>query len=97
MARTVPPLPADELKGFLAAHAGWAVGAEGMLEKTYDRKGFPEALAFVQAVGALAQAQDHHPDLDVRFGKVTLRLITHDAGGLSALDVKLAIAVDALP
>lgn len=96
MARTVPPLPADALKAFLAEHPGWAVTSEGMLEKTYDRGGFPQALAFVQAVGALAQAQDHHPDLDVRFGKVTLRLITHDAGGLSALDVKLARAVEAL-
>ena len=57
---------------------------------------FPEALGFVVAVGALAQAQDHHPDIDLRWVEVTLRVTTHQINGLSERDVALALAVDAL-
>ena len=57
---------------------------------------FPEAIDFVVAVGRLAEEADHHPDIDIRWRTVTLTLVTHDAGGLTRLDLDLAGAVDAL-
>jgi 4a-hydroxytetrahydrobiopterin dehydratase len=57
---------------------------------------FNAALAFVNVVGAAAEAADHHPDIDIRWKKVTLRWTTHDAGGLTRLDLALAEASDAL-
>ncbi|HUC05127.1 MAG TPA: 4a-hydroxytetrahydrobiopterin dehydratase [Acidimicrobiales bacterium] len=57
---------------------------------------FAAALVFVNAVGAAAEAANHHPDIDIRWNKVTLRLSTHSAGGLTVLDLALASAIDAL-
>ena len=53
---------------------------------------FAAALAFVNAVGAAAEAANHHPDIDIRWNKVRLALTTHDAGGLTLLDLALAAA-----
>ncbi|HEY1830522.1 MAG TPA: 4a-hydroxytetrahydrobiopterin dehydratase [Acidimicrobiales bacterium] len=57
---------------------------------------FAAALQFVNAVGAAAEAANHHPDIDIRWNKVTLVLTTHSAGGLTVLDLALAGAVDRL-
>jgi 4a-hydroxytetrahydrobiopterin dehydratase len=53
-------------------------------------------LAFVNAVGAAAEAANHHPDIDIRWNKVHLVLSTHSAGGLTVLDIALAAAIDRL-
>jgi len=66
------------------------------LVKTRRGKNFAAALAYVNAVGALAEAMDHHPDIDIRWNTVTLRLTTHSAGGLTRLDLDLARQIDAL-
>ena len=66
------------------------------LVKVAKRGDFVGALAFVNAVGALAEAANHHPDIDIRWDTVTLRLTTHSAGGLTTKDLDLARAVDAL-
>jgi 4a-hydroxytetrahydrobiopterin dehydratase len=66
------------------------------LVKVVKRKNFAEALAFVNAVGARAEAADHHPDIDIRWNTVTLRLSTHSAGGLTELDLDLAAEIDRL-
>jgi len=66
------------------------------LVKVANRGDFAGALAFVNAVGALAEQADHHPDIDIRWNTVTLRLSTHSAGGLTAKDVDLARAIDAI-
>ena len=66
------------------------------LVKQVRRDGFAGALQFVNAVGALAEAADHHPDIDIRWNTVTLRLSTHSAGGLTELDLALAAQVDGL-
>ena len=58
---------------------------------------FATALAWVNRVGALAEQQDHHPDIGINWNRVTLTLSTHSAGGLTARDLELAAAVDALP
>ena len=55
---------------------------------------FAAALEFVNAVGAAAEAANHHPDIDIRWNTVHLALTTHDSGGISLLDLALAAAID---
>ena len=57
---------------------------------------FAGALAFVNAVGAAAEAANHHPDIDIRWNTVHLALTTHDSGGITVLDLALATAIDRL-
>jgi 4a-hydroxytetrahydrobiopterin dehydratase len=79
------------------ADRGIAWGREGSeLVKVVRRKGFVGALEFVNQVGALAETADHHPDIDIRWDTVTLRLSTHSAGGLTDKDLSLAAEVDEL-
>jgi 4a-hydroxytetrahydrobiopterin dehydratase len=68
----------------------------GKLVKTVVCGSFTGALAFVQEVGRLAEEADHHPDIDIRYNRVTLSLITHDSGGITAWDIDLARAIDGL-
>jgi 4a-hydroxytetrahydrobiopterin dehydratase len=85
-----------DLDAFLSKHPGWRVEG-GMLVRVYEAPTFLEGITFVQHVAKLAEAADHHPDIDVRWRKVTLRFITHDAGNcITALDVRLATECDAL-
>jgi 4a-hydroxytetrahydrobiopterin dehydratase len=80
-----------------AALAGLQWVREGdELIKTEKLADFSAALAFVNAVGALAEAANHHPDIDIRWNTVMLRLSTHSAGGLTAKDLELAAAIDNL-
>lgn len=76
---------------------GWALNDAGEIVKTYTLAGFPQALMFVTAVGVLAEAAQHHPDITIQWNKVTLALATHDAGGLTDKDFNLAKQIDALP
>jgi 4a-hydroxytetrahydrobiopterin dehydratase len=66
------------------------------LVKTAKRGDFAGALAYVNAVGALAEDANHHPDIDIRWNTVTLRVSTHSEGGLTQKDLDLAAAVDRL-
>ncbi len=68
----------------------------GELVKEVDRGNFAGSLAYVNRVGALAEAANHHPDVDIRWNKVLLRLSTHSAGGLTGLDLALAAQIDEL-
>ena len=70
--------------------------SEDQLVKVSRRTGFAGALDYVNRVGALAEAADHHPDIDIRWDTVTLRLSTHSAGGLTEKDLGLAAEIDAL-
>ena len=70
--------------------------AGDQLVKESRRHGFAGALAYVNQVGSLAEAADHHPDIDIRWDTVTLRLSTHSAGGLTDKDLDLATQIDAL-
>jgi 4a-hydroxytetrahydrobiopterin dehydratase len=67
------------------------------LVKTRRGKDFADALVYVNAVGALAEEKNHHPDIDIRWNTVTLRLSTHSEGGITQLDLDLARRIDALP
>lgn len=63
---------------------------DGALERTFELPSFAEALAFVNRVGELAEAEDHHPDIAISYRKVTLRWWTHTAGGITDRDRELA-------
>lgn len=75
---------------------GWTL-TRGVLRRTFTFAGFAGAMRFVNAVAVLAEDAGHHPDIDIRWNRVTLTLTTHDAGGLTARDFALARGVDALP
>ncbi len=69
---------------------------DATIVRTYPFKDFPAAIKFVNAVGRLAEKAWHHPDIDIRWNKVTLTLSTHDAGGLTRKDFQLAKQFDRL-
>lgn len=75
---------------------GWQVINEHHLEKEYKFKDFREALAFTNEVGELAEAQGHHPDIYLTWGRVRLTVWTHKIDGLTESDFVLAAKVDAL-
>jgi 4a-hydroxytetrahydrobiopterin dehydratase len=67
----------------------WALD-DGKLVRYWTFPGFVEALAFVNRVALLAEQAQHHPDIDVRFNRVKLALVSHDAGGISPRDARMA-------
>ena len=85
----------DEASSRLTALPGWQIH-DGQLTRTFSFKDFPAALAFVNRVGERAEEAGHHPDIDIRYNRVLLSLMTHDAGGLTDKDFALATAVDTL-
>jgi len=79
----------------LEALPGWdRVGEE--IVRTFECGDFATAIAFVVRIGFLAEAKDHHPDLDIRWRRVRVALTTHDLGGLSDWDLELAAEIDAV-
>ena len=74
---------------------GWRL-MDGALDKTFTFKNYRETIGFVNALAFIANAQDHHPDLAVHFGKCTVRFNTHDVDGISVSDFFCASKVDAL-
>ena len=93
MARDRTKLSDTEVQAWLRKNPGWALEG-GMIRRTYAFKDFRVAMAFVNKVADAANAADHHPDIDIRYSKVTLALVTHDAGGLTQRDVALAERAD---
>jgi 4a-hydroxytetrahydrobiopterin dehydratase len=68
----------------------------GELVRTFQFDDFRAAMTFVNRVAELAEAAGHHPDIDIRYNRVRLALVSHDAGGLTAKDFDLGTAVDKL-
>jgi 4a-hydroxytetrahydrobiopterin dehydratase len=66
----------------------------GRLLKTVSCAGFVGSVAYVNEVGVLAEAANHHPDIDIRYNRVTLSLMTHDSGGITQKDIDLAKRID---
>lgn len=95
----VPPLTAEQVAAHLPAVPDWQLSADGkLIRRAYTFKDFVSALAFVNDVGALAEAEDHHPDVHLTgYRHVALELSTHAIGGLSANDFIVAAKIDALP
>lgn len=89
MAELIDP---SELGQACAELTDWEVG--DALVRTYQFPTFPDAVAAVAEVAAIAEGMDHHPDIDIRWRTVTFRCVTHSAGGITDLDVQLAAAID---
>lgn len=85
----------DARRAFLGAHSGWTLNAEE-IRRTYVFADFNAAMGFVTRVGLAAEVADHHPDIDVRWNKVTLRLTTHSENALTVKDTELARTFDRL-
>jgi len=90
----VSRLPNDKILERMAGLPGWERGGE-QIRKKYNFGDFKDAMVFVNRVAELADAADHHPDILVQYSKVTLTLSSHDVGGLTERDFKLASAIDA--
>lgn len=89
------PLPADAVARELAALPGWSRAGDEIV-RTFDRGNFNGSIAFVNAVAAVANAADHHPDIAIAWNSVTIRLSSHDAHGLTDRDFALARTIDGL-
>ncbi len=91
----VPPLADDALA---AMHAqldnGWQLVEDHHLEKEYKFKNFADALAFTNKVGAIAEDQDHHPDILTSWGKTKVTIWTHKIDGLTESDFYFAAKCD---
>jgi 4a-hydroxytetrahydrobiopterin dehydratase len=91
----VPPLEkakADELLAQLGR--GWQFNSSGHLERLYTFKDFAQALDFVNKVGAVAEAEGHHPDFHLTWGKCRVEIWTHKINGLTESDFYLAAKAD---
>jgi 4a-hydroxytetrahydrobiopterin dehydratase len=88
------PLSESEIQERLARVPGWQRRGQE-ITRTFSFADFRGSLAFVNLVGELAEAANHHPDIEIRYSKVTLTLTTHDASGLTARDFALAEQIGA--
>jgi 4a-hydroxytetrahydrobiopterin dehydratase len=90
------PLLSDiEIQRELGTLSGWSRKGDG-ITRTFAFDGFPAALAFAQKLVPIAEGMNHHPDIDIRYNKVTIRLSTHDKGGITEKDIAQARAIDEL-
>ena len=91
----MPILSPDAAQSRLAQLPGWQIES-GELVRTFQFKDFVAALQFVNRVGEFAEEAGHHPDIDIRYNRVRLALVSHDAGGLTEKDFDLAAQVQNL-
>jgi 4a-hydroxytetrahydrobiopterin dehydratase len=82
-------LSAPEIESVLREYPGWN-RHEGKLVREWTFSDFVEAMKFVNRVAALAESAGHHPDIDIRYNRVTLGLVSHDAGGITERDAAMA-------
>jgi 4a-hydroxytetrahydrobiopterin dehydratase len=94
MADGSPLLSEDEVGAWLARHGSWSV-AGGKLHREIRMGSFVEAFGVMAQVALVAEKLDHHPEWSNVYNRITIDLTTHDAGGLTSLDLQLAEAVDA--
>lgn len=91
----VPPLRGDEITKLLSRLGGdWRVEDEHHLVNEYTFPDFVTALAFTNRVGAIAEAEGHHPDIFLSWGKVGVKIWTHKIHGLTESDFVLAAKID---
>ncbi len=91
------PLTIKEIAEYFQVLSGWEVEGNKELVKTYQCKDFAEAMAFVNAIGVIAEAEGHHPDINLfSWNKVTVTLSTHAIGGLSTNDFIVSAKIDGM-
>ena len=84
-----------QIKSWLAHEPDWKLES-GKLVRSWSFKDFVEAMVFVNRIAALAEQAGHHPDIDIRYNKVRLGLVTHDAGGITEQDAGMATRISDL-
>jgi len=82
-----------EIQRALGSLPGWSRRGD-TLTKTFTFEKFADGIAFVDRVAKVADAMDHHPDIDIRYTKITMSLSTHDAGGITQSDLTLAERIE---
>jgi 4a-hydroxytetrahydrobiopterin dehydratase len=92
----VPPLAGEEVTRLLSELPGWQVVGGHHLLKAYTFPDFAQALKFVNGAGAIAEAEGHHPDLFLSWGKVEVKTWTHKINGLTESDFILAAKIEEL-
>jgi len=85
----MPKLNEAEVDALLASQPEWKLSGEA-LTRQWKFKDFVAAMVFVNRIGAIAEEDDHHPDIDIRYNKVRLTLISHDVDGLTERDSRMA-------
>ncbi len=90
----VPPLRGTDLQKLAAELPAWKVVDEHHLERSYSFPDFKSALDFVARIGALAEEQGHHPDLELSWGRVGVRIFTHKIDGLTESDFILGAKIE---
>src|SRR5688572_19188645 len=97
MSKNAKPLPLSdqEVESALASLPGWARENDA-LTRTFTLPSFSDAMRFVNHVADEAERADHHPDMMISYRRVTFRLSSHDAGGITQRDIRLAARIDAL-
>ncbi len=88
-------VPRPDIKPMMKRIPEWETD-EKAIERVFEFDDFTQAIDFVNAVAEIAEEEDHHPDIDIRWNKVRLCLSTHSEGGLTALDFQLARKIDTL-
>jgi 4a-hydroxytetrahydrobiopterin dehydratase len=89
----MPPLNKTQVTRGLRSLPQWSRRSR-TIRRTFEFKGFMDAIAFVDRVAIRAEKSDHHPDIDIRWNRVTLALTTHSEGGLTAKDFAMARLCD---
>ena len=84
-------LSQEQIETALGDLEGWSYDGDS-LTRTFRFADFVHAIGFVEHLADVAESLQHHPDIDIRYNKVTLHLATHSAGGVTARDVELAAA-----
>ena len=85
----------QQIKAALGDLDGWSFDGD-TLTRTFRFADFVHSIGFVEHLAEVAEEREHHPDIDIRYNKVTLRLSSHDAGGVTTRDVELAEALQHL-
>ena len=86
-------LTQTEIAAHLTTAPGWKLDS-GKLVREWNFSNFVEAISFVNKVAVLAESAGHHPDIDIRYNKVQLGLVSHDAGGITKRDTKMAVRLN---
>ncbi len=92
----VPPLTEDRVASLITQLDGWQAAGVHHLEKGYTFKNYAATLEFVNRVGAVAEEQNHHPDIWFTWGKAKIEIYTHKINGLTESDFVLAAKIDRL-
>jgi 4a-hydroxytetrahydrobiopterin dehydratase len=87
------PLSADDLKDALSTLPKWTRKGDA-IEREFQFKNFLEAMAFVNKIADAAENANHHPDIHISYNKVLLALTSHDSGGVTQRDIRMAGVID---